>query len=154
MKYEALGEEVNLLKTATGGDNAASGAAAYDVAETLGGTFKVQDGAIVYAYQLGIADLDVTESGISVTVRLEEGDAAVTRELAGRKVRVVSGEEVLAEADAFFEEGEVTLTFTNTADVLEFVFLSSTHGPREDIVPRGFYLEAWRFGGLDAWRSP
>ena len=110
VKYEALGEEVNLLKTATGGDNAASGAAAYDVAETLGGTFKVQDGAIVYAYQLGIADLDVTESGISVTVRLEEGDAPVTRTLAGRKVRVVSDGKTLAEADAFFKEGACALT--------------------------------------------
>ena len=54
-----------------------------------------------------------------MTVRLEEGDAAVTRTLEGRKVRVVSGEEVLAEADAFFEEGDVTLTFSNDADVLE-----------------------------------
>ena len=119
VKSEALGEEVKLLKTATGGDNATDGAKAYEVAETLGGTFKVKNGAIVYAYQLGIADLDVTESGISVTVRLEEGDAAVTRTLEGRKVRVVSGEEVLAEADAFFEEGDVTLTFSNDADVLE-----------------------------------
>ena len=110
VRYEALGEEVNLLKTATGGDNAASGAAAYEVAETLGGTFKVQDDAIVYAYQLGIADLDVSESGISVTVRLEEGDAPVTRTLAGRKVRVVSDGKTLAEADAFFKEGACVLT--------------------------------------------
>ena len=110
VKSEALGEEVNLLKTATGGDNAASGATAYDVAETLGGTFKVQDGAIVYAYQLGIADLDVSESGISVTVRLEEGDAAVTRTLEGRKVRVVSDKTVLAEADAIFTDGACVLT--------------------------------------------
>ena len=118
---EALGEEdANLLKTATGGDNAASGAAAYDVAETLGGTFKVQDGAIVYAYQLGIADVRASGSSITVVVRLEEGGAAVSRTLAGRKVRVVSGETLLAEADAFFEEGDVTLEFTNDADVLEF----------------------------------
>ena len=118
---EALGEEdANLLKTATGGDNAASGAAAYEVAETLGGTFKVQDGAIVYAYQLGIADVRASGSSITVVVRLEEGGAAVSRTLAGRKVRVVSGETLLAEADAFFEEGDVTLEFTNDADVLEF----------------------------------
>ena len=121
VKPDALDEEdANLLKTETGGNKATSGMTAYEVAETLGGTFKVQDREIVYAYQLGIADLDVTESGISVTVRLEEDGAAVTRELAGRKVRVVSDKTVLAEADAFFEEGEVTLTFTNTADVLEF----------------------------------
>ena len=110
VKPNNLGEEIELLKTETGGNNATDGAKAYDVAETLGGTFKVKDGAIVYAYQLGIADLDVTESGISVTVRLEEDGTAVTRELAGRKVRVVSGEEVLAEADAFFEEGACALT--------------------------------------------
>ena len=110
VKSEALGEEVKLLKTATGGDNAASGAAAYDVAETLGGTFKVQDGAIVYAYQLGIADLDVSESGISVTVRLEEDGTAVTRTLEGRKVRVVSDKTVLAEADAIFTDGACVLT--------------------------------------------
>lgn len=110
VKAEALGEEVNLLKTATGGDNAIDGAKAYEVAETLGGTFKVQDGAIVYAYQLGIADLDVSESGISVTVRLEEGDAAVTRTLEGRKVRVVSDKTVLAEADAIFTDGACVLT--------------------------------------------
>ncbi len=110
VKPNNLGEGIKLLKTATGGDNAASGTAAYDVAETLGGTFKVQDGAIVYAYQLGIADLDVTESGISVTVRLEEGDAPVTRTLAGRKVRVVSDGKTLAEADAFFKEGACALT--------------------------------------------
>lgn len=116
VKYEALGEEVNLLKTATGGDNATDGAKAYEVAETLGGTFKVQDGAIVYAYQLGIADLDVSESGISVTVRLEEGDAAVTRTLEGRKVRVVSDKTVLAEADATFVDGVCELTFSNVAD--------------------------------------
>lgn len=110
VKSEALGEEVNLLKTATGGDNAASGATAYDVAETLGGTFKVQDSEIVYAYQLGIADLDVTESGISVTVRLEEDGTAVTRTLEGRKVRVVSDKTVLAEADAIFTDGACALT--------------------------------------------
>ena len=111
MKPDALGEEdANLLKTATGGDNATDGAKAYEVAETLGGTFKVQDGAIVYAYQLGIADLDVSESGISVTVRLEEDGAAVSRTLAGRKVRVVSGETVLAEADAIFKDGACVLT--------------------------------------------
>ena len=110
VKPNNLGEEIELLKTETGGNNATDGAKAYDVAETLGGTFKVKNGAIVYAYQLGIADLDVSESGISVTVRLEEDGAAVTRELAGRKVRVVSGETVLAEADAFFEEGACVLT--------------------------------------------
>ena len=111
MKSEALGEEdAKLLKTATGGDNAASGAAAYDVAETLGGTFKVRNGAIVYAYQLGIADLDVSESGISVTVRLEEDGTAVTRTLEGRKVRVVSDKTVLAEADAIFKDGACVLT--------------------------------------------
>ena len=107
---EALGEEVNLLKTATGGDNATDGAKAYEVAETLGGTFKVQDDAIVYAYQLGIADLDVSESGISVTVRLEEAGAPVARTLAGRKVRVVSDKTVLAEADAIFTNGACVLT--------------------------------------------
>ena len=48
VKSEALGEEVKLLKTATGGDNATDGAKAYEVAETLGGTFKVKNGAIVY----------------------------------------------------------------------------------------------------------
>ena len=111
VKPEALGEEdAKLLKTATGGDNAASGATAYDVAETLGGTFKVQDGAIVYAYQLGIADLDVSESGISVTVRLEEDGTAVARTLEGRKVRVVSDKTVLAEADAIFTNGACVLT--------------------------------------------
>ena len=105
-----LGEGADLLKTATGGDNAISDTTAYDVAETLGGTFKVQDGAIVYAYQLGIADLDVTESGISVTVRLEEDGTAVTRTLEGRKVRVVSDKTVLAEADAIFTDGACVLT--------------------------------------------
>ena len=93
VKSEALGEEVKLLKTATGGDNA-----------------EVQDSEIVYAYQLGIADLDVTESGISVTVRLEEDGTAVTRTLEGRKVRVVSDKTVLAEADAIFTDGACVLT--------------------------------------------
>ena len=110
VKSEALGEEVNLLKTATGGDNATDGAKAYEVAETLGGTFKVQDSEIVYAYQLGIADLDVSERGISVTVRLEEAGAPVTRTLAGRKVRVVSDGKTLAEADAIFKDGACVLT--------------------------------------------
>ena len=111
MKPDALGEEdANLLKTATGGDNATDGAKAYEVAETLGGTFKVQDSEIVYAYQLGIADLDVSESGISVTVRLEEDGTAVTRTLEGRKVRVVSDKTVLAEADAIFTDGACVLT--------------------------------------------
>ena len=114
VKPNNLGEEIELLKTATGGNHAATGATAYKVAETLGGTFKVQDGAIVYAYQLGIADLDVTESGISVTVRLEEGDAAVTRTLEGRKVRVVSDKTVLAEADAVFVDGACALTVPKT----------------------------------------
>ena len=110
VKPNNLDEEIELLKTATGGDNATDGAKAYEVAETLGGTFKVQDSEIVYAYQLGIADLDVTESGISVTVRLEEDDAAVTRTLEGRKVRVVSDKKVLAETDAVFKDGACVLT--------------------------------------------
>ena len=111
MKPDALGEEdANLLKTATGGDNAASGAAAYDVAETLGGTFKVQDGAIVYAYQLGISKIAISRSDITVAVRLEEAGAPVTRTLAGRKVRVVSDKTVLAEADAIFTDGACVLT--------------------------------------------
>ena len=114
VKPNNLGEEIELLKTATGGNHAATGATAYKVAETLGGTFKVQDSEIVYAYQLGIADLDVTESGISVTVRLEEGDAAVTRTLEGRKVRVVSDKTVLAEADAVFVDGACALTVPKT----------------------------------------
>ncbi len=110
VKPNNLGEEIELLKTATGGNHAVTGATAYEVAETLGGTFKVQDGAIVYAYQLGIADLDVTESGISVTVRLEEDGTAVTRTLEGRKVRVVSDKKVLAETDAVFTDGACVLT--------------------------------------------
>ena len=110
VKPNNLGEEIELLKTATGGNHAATGATAYKVAETLGGTFKVQDSEIVYAYQLGIADLDVTESGISVTVRLEEDGTAVTRTLEGRKVRVVSDKTVLAEADAIFTDGACVLT--------------------------------------------
>ena len=105
-----LGEGADLLKTATGGNHAVTGATAYEVAETLGGTFKVQDSEIVYAYQLGIADLDVTESGISVTVRLEEDGTAVTRTLEGRKVRVVSDKKVLAETDAVFTDGACVLT--------------------------------------------
>lgn len=110
VKPNNLGEEIELLKTATGGNHAVTGATAYEVAETLGGTFKVQDGAIVYAYQLGIADLDVSESGISVTVRLEEDGTAVTRTLEGRKVRVVSDKKVLAETDAVFTDGACALT--------------------------------------------
>ena len=110
VKPNNLGEEIELLKTATGGNHAVIGATAYEVAETLGGTFKVQDSEIVYAYQLGIADLDVTESGISVTVRLEEDGTAVTRTLEGRKVRVVSDKTVLAEADAVFTDGACALT--------------------------------------------
>ena len=110
VKPNNLGEEIELLKTATGGNHAVTGATAYEVAETLGGTFKVQDGAIVYAYQLGIADLDVSESGISVTVRLEEDGTAVTRTLEGRKVRVVSDKKVLAETDAVFTDGACVLT--------------------------------------------
>ncbi len=110
VKPNNLGEEIELLKTATGGNHAVTGATAYEVAETLGGTFKVQDSEIVYAYQLGIADLDVTESGISVTVRLEEDGTAVTRTLEGRKVRVVSDKKVLAETDAVFTDGACALT--------------------------------------------
>ena len=112
VKPDELGEEFNLLQTSTGsgGNHAATGTTAYEVAETLGGTFKVQDREIVYAYQLGIADLDVTESGISVTVRLEEDGTAVTRTLEGRKVRVVSDKKVLAETDAVFTDGACALT--------------------------------------------
>ena len=111
-----LGEGADLLKTATGGDNAASGAAAYDVAETLGGTFKVKNDAIVYAYQLGISKIAISGSDITVVVRLEEDDAAVTRTLEGRKVRVVSDKKVLAETDAVFKDGACVLTVSNVAD--------------------------------------
>ena len=111
-----LGEGADLLKTATGGDNATSGATAYDVAETLGGTFAVRNGAIVYAYQLGISKIAISGSDITVAVRLEEAGAPVTRTLAGRKVRVVSDGKTLAEADATFVVGVCELTFSNVAD--------------------------------------
>ena len=101
------------------------GVNAYDVAELLGGAFKVSEDAqsLVYDYDLGVGGLTIRRATaneateeikegdlvVEVTVKLTEGDAAPSRTLADCTLTVTSTLD--GEAKTFPLVG--TLTFTN-----------------------------------------
>lgn len=96
-------------KTVTAGD-------AYDVADVLGGTFKVNGTALVYDYDLGVSGLTIrgaTEGDpegetlmVEVAVKLTEGDVPAARTLEGRTLTVTSA------------LGEESQTFTRTGELV------------------------------------
>ena len=91
-----------------------TGTAAYDVADVLGGAFKVVGTSLVYDYDLGVGGLTIVKDAkgdlvVEMTVKLAEGEVAPTRTLEGCTLTVTST--LNGAAKTFPLVG--TLTFTN-----------------------------------------